>query len=201
MNLQDLTIDQKEWAAKNPTLVRTIIANAADHAMAEARSRERRREELLTPVCSFTYPGRSEPFSFVDNFSDKGIALVAARVFYVSPSFKEWFFPKIELGAPKAELVVSKVYPGSNDSPYATEPEIRERLGESAEVRLAHACYVLEKAWLNAYRIYCFHVKDAKGILRSVSAERYEKGWSICAAQIGYHDELRNGIRVVSLPF
>lgn len=115
--------------------------------------------------------------------------------------FPDEFSNLVELRVPSIELVVSRILHGDNDkgTPYPTEPEIRQRIGEGrAELRLAHICFFLEQADTEFWHV--FYARGRSGVMRLVSAS-WSKGWYLSAANVGYLDEWRNGGCVVSQDF
>lgn len=184
--------DQAAWIDDNPTVIAQLISKTAATAVTNEKERQKRRDSLLTPEIRAFYPEIAR-FCLIE-FSTSGLEIARFEGL-----FAEEFLGVVDTDIPSIEIVVCKIAEGGREAPYATDREVRDRIGESKlELRLAHICRFLETA--DRKRSYAFYAKGKKGILRLISAN-WHSGWYLCAVPTGYPDEWRNGVYVVSQDF
>ncbi len=194
-----LTSEQQLWINKNPQIVHGYIAKLSATRLEEEGAREKRKEELLVRVLDLRL--RCIPRFSMSSFFALAGTVQSAKIGSLDGSFEEWFSKKTEINVLKSAGQVSRILAGSQSRSYATEPEIRSRIGEgSLEISTAHLCDFLidvkdRKPW------YMFYVRDVKNQLRVIHASWVSESWYIAAVEIGYPDELRNGGCVVSQKF
>jgi hypothetical protein len=188
----DLPPDQALWVDDNQNAVAQLVARAAATAVANESERRKRRDSLLIPEIRAFYPEIAR-FALTD-FPTSGL-----EVNRFEGLFAEEFLGVLETDIAGVEIVASKILEGGLEVPYATDREVRERIGGSRiELKLAHICRFLETADTSHW--YAFYAKGKKGIFRLITANWY-KGWFLCAVPVGYSDEWRNGGYVVSQDF
>ncbi len=139
---------------------------------------------LLQPLGAITIPATTEKFVARDKFVLGTSPGAEVKIAYLSSNFQSWFLDKIEEPRGETTLSYHKLIQASLDGPILAE------LGEKVEVTISAFYSLLEKQGrggaagpllVNGYA-NIFYVRDAKGVLRAVSAYGYGVGWLVGAS-------------------
>lgn len=159
------------------------------------------RELLLALVGTTTVAATMIPFVAREHFAVNTKRNAPVKISYLGDNFKEWFLGKTEEPFAGFALNYAKLLRSSVDGPIIAE------LGgeEKAETTLTEFFSLMKVQrdgqsgfLLNDGCANIFYVRDVNGILRAVSANWSDDGWTVNANPVTSPDEWYGGRRVFS---